>query len=41
MGWGESITADEGPVVAEPLPDSIIVQDGQDDGSLANPTGPD
>ena len=41
VGRGELITADEPTVVAKPLFDANVMEDGQDDGRLANPTGAD
>ena len=38
-GMGELIAADESTIVAEPLLDAVVVQDGQRDGCLANPAG--
>ena len=35
---GELVTADEPTVVAEPLLDTIVVEDGQGDGSFPDPT---
>ena len=40
-GGGELVATDEPTVVAESLPDAIIVEDGQGDRSLANPAGTD
>ena len=36
-GW-ELVAADEPAVVAEPLLDSIMVENGQGDGGLPNPS---
>jgi hypothetical protein len=38
---GELVTPDEPPVVAKPLLDPIVVEDGQDDGCLSNSTSTD
>ena len=38
-GWrGKLITTDKPALLAEPLFDAIVVEDGQNSGCLANPT---
>ena len=41
VGCGELITADESTIVAKPLSDATVMEDGQDDRCLANPTSAD
>ena len=41
MGGWELVTADEPAVVAEPLLNSIVVEDGQRDGGFSDPPGTD
>ena len=38
-GGGELVATDEPTMVAKPLLDAIVVEDGQSDGSLADSTG--
>ena len=33
----ELVTADESTVIAEPVPDAIVVEDGEGDGCFSNP----
>ena len=40
-GGRELVATDEPTVLAKPLLDSIVVENGQGDGGLANPTGAD
>ena len=37
----ELVTANEPPVIPEPLPDSFVVEDVQRDGCFSDPTGAD
>ena len=39
--WGELVATDEPAVVTEPLFDAIVVEDSQDNGSLADSPGAD
>ena len=41
MGCGELVTTDEPTVVTKSLFDPIVVEDGQDDGCLADSAGAD
>ena len=41
MGGWELVAADESPVVAKPLLDSVVVKDSQGDGGLADPANAD
>ena len=40
VGCRELIAADEPPVVAEPLFDTIVMEDSQNDGGLSDSSGP-
>ena len=37
MGGRELVAADESTLVTEPLPDTIVMEDGESDGSFSNP----
>ena len=39
-GW-ELVTTNKPAVISEPLPDSVVVENGQRDGSFPDPTGAD
>ena len=37
MGGRELVAADESTLVTEPLPDTIVMEDGESDGSFSDP----